>query len=250
MRSNHRFNLRFSTASLFDERNRWIYPRIERLEYRLEEDVRDEIHLRVNDIAYRFPSDNEAWRCETLERWRMCRSMYSPCSFRRYNRVESNWENARVFPEWPEVTVDDEISPEQMRGRSRWAGRRRILTTTNSHSWKIFVNSVHIESFKCFALDCVIWPEEKSKTSSLGNQRLISSHRLMNEHLPEKFENFEIVLTHRFTGFTRFDDITDEIRPLLRPFMFQNLDKQSARRVSVSSNVLFTWTRIISNLFK
>ena len=38
---------------------------------------------------------------------------------------------------------------------------------TNWHSWKIWENSLHMLSFRCFALDCVIWPLEKSNTSSL-----------------------------------------------------------------------------------
>ncbi len=33
-------------------------------------------------------------------------------------------------------------------------------------SWKICENSLHMVSFKCFAFAWVIWPCEKSKTSS------------------------------------------------------------------------------------
>jgi hypothetical protein len=49
---------------------------------------------------------------------------------------------------------------------------KRRLTITNWHSWKICENSEHMVSFKCLALVCVIWPLEKSNTSSLRSLRI------------------------------------------------------------------------------
>ena len=40
---------------------------------------------------------------------------------------------------------------------------------------------------------------------------------------PEKFQDFQIILTHWFACFTRLNNIADEIWPFLWPFMFQNL---------------------------
>lgn len=47
-----------------------------------------------------------------------------------------------------------------------------ILTMTNWQSWKICENSEHMESFRCLALICVMFPEEKSNTSSESNFRM------------------------------------------------------------------------------
>lgn len=46
------------------------------------------------------------------------------------------------------------------------------LTITNWHNWKICENSEHMVSFRCLALVCVIWPLEKSNTSSLRSLRI------------------------------------------------------------------------------
>jgi len=45
--------------------------------------------------------------------------------------------------------------------------RNNTLTITNKHSSKISANSLHMLSLRCFAFVCVIWPLEKSNTSSL-----------------------------------------------------------------------------------
>ena len=54
------------------------------------------------------------------------------------------------------------------------AERKRILlslTIMNVHSWKIWKNSPHMLSLRCFALAWVIWPLLKSNTSSLRKKQ-------------------------------------------------------------------------------
>ena len=63
---------------------------------------------------------------------------------------------------------------------SMWA-RVVLLTMTNWQSWKICENSLHIVSFKCLALACVIWPLEKSNTSSLKGKQTIHSNQKKND---------------------------------------------------------------------
>jgi len=48
---------------------------------------------------------------------------------------------------------------------------RVYLTKTKLQSWKIWENSLHMLSLRCLAFTCVIWPLEKSNTSSLCGER-------------------------------------------------------------------------------
>ena len=49
-----------------------------------------------------------------------------------------------------------------------------LHTITKLHSWKISENSPHMVSLRCLAFACVIWPLEKSNTSSLQWKREVS----------------------------------------------------------------------------
>ena len=91
------------------------------------------------------------------------------------------------------------------------AERKRILSLTimNVHSWKIWKNSPHMLSFRCFALAWVIWPLLKSNTSSLSKKtrrnRTIYTYgseavRLYLLQLPQELEDRHVVLTETFVS--------------------------------------------------
>ena len=175
----------------------------------------------------------------------MYRSRCSPCSSRRYSQVESSWGNVTVSPEWPRVTVGDGISPREMNwGSKSECGR---LTTTNSHSWKIFVNSVHIESFKCFAFDWVIWPEEKSNTSSLreGTIRLLVHPGTITWEASEFRDCFDTSIRWFYSP-RRYHWWNSAISSAIRV----SESRQATSSEEAGTTILFTWTRMMSNLFK
>lgn len=87
---------------------------------------------------------------------------FSKCT---YNDMSNKIKNSPVEQTWKNPNMhswSSKIYPVNV----------MTLTITNWHNWKICENSEHMVSFKCFAFVCVIWPLEKSNTSSLRSLRI------------------------------------------------------------------------------
>ena len=176
-----------------------------------------------------------------------------PCWFRRCNPVVSSWESVEVFPMWPTAMADDEICP-WMRQPSNFRHRERestplFPTTTYSQSWKIFVNSLHMVSFKCLAFACVIWPDEKSKTSSLEtteNDQFNATRRESRTWEVSRFPNYSDTSIHWFCSLRRCRWWNSAISLAIRV--------SRSRRTTLPSSIQWinrlTCTRMTSSLFR
>jgi hypothetical protein len=78
---------------------------------------------------------------------------------------------------------------------------------------------------------CVIWPDEKSKISSLvaalqkKKKRANEDVVLYGESEPQQLQNSHVVLADRVARLTRMNDLRDQGLPLPRPFLLDNLQK-------------------------
>ena len=125
------------------------------------------------------------------------------------------------------------------------AERKRILSLTimNVHSWKIWKNSPHMLSFRCFALAWVIWPLLKSNTSSLskktGRKRTIYTYgseavRLYLLQLPQELEDRHVVLTETFVSLACTNYVADKRRPVSGPLVLCNLQETTEPTMLIS----------------
>ena len=164
----------------------------------------------------------------------MFRSACWPCSFRKCSRVESSWENVEAFLMWPKVAADDAIFPRQ----SESAESKRKSNEGKFSYDNIFAKLENLRKFIAhrvfqmfgLCLRHLTGGKIENFLTEKNRKDVQRSDRPNRTNKPEKFQNFQIVLAHRFAGFARFDNIADKIWPFLRPFVFQNLNEKSNRR--------------------